>query len=987
MGRAGFILDNPIAAKKARPMIVVMPAGHSSRSGANPIGRSATEDFVNDFVKDVKPCIESHYRVMKGRANTAIAGLSMGGGQTLNVAIPHLDQTEGLMKRTISIGMLTVALASAGVAAVQATKTALAASQAAAPAAKTSAAAKTAGGAQAKIEALVAQMTLDEKISMLHGTNDPNSYGQAGYIPGVPRLGIPPLRLADGPAGLRTAQPATALPAPIAMASTFSPALAKQYGQIIGRDARARHQNVVLAPMVNIIRVPQAGRNFETLGEDPLLASRLVAAEIEGIQREGTIATVKHYAFNNQENQRRSVSAEVDEQTGRETELPAFEAAVRAGVGSVMAAYNKVNGAWAAESVPLLTDILRKEWGFKGFVMSDWSATHSGAPALTAGMEMEMPNGRYYGKLAEAVKSGELKESVVNEAVRRILSAMEAAGLLKDGDATRAVAEIPATSPGARDIVVAGAVLLKNERNVLPLGKDDLASLAVIGPTAKVLVVGGGGSANVRPMHNGNPLEILQQRAGAGAKIAYAKGYDVDGEPVPSDVLRPEGRPDARGLLRKGAAGAADSVDAAINFVGPNALPAGSSVTWTGAIIARQTGDYVLKLQTAGGRGNLSAGTQGARQGGPGQRGAAGAPGTRGGTAPGTALPEGMAPGAIAEATAIPGFGAAALLPTADGLTNTSTPTRLEAGVAVPLTITVTSRSTTPVQVRLTWVTPDTEKARIDEAAAAARAAKTAVVFAYDEGTEGRDRASLSMPGPQDALIAAVAAANPRTVVVLNNGAPITMPWADKVAGILQMWYPGQEGADATAAILLGEASPGGRLPVTFPRRAEDAPTAPAERYPGVNGKGAYSEGIFIGYRWYDKQNIEPLFPFGHGLSYTTFSYSALTVRPAGDGFDVSFTVKNTGTRPGVDVPQVYVGPAPNASAPMAVKKLVGFDRVTLAAGQAKPVTIHVDARGLSYWSVTAHKWIVAPGPRAFMVGASSRSITLKADVVVGEIR
>jgi beta-glucosidase len=243
------------------------------------------------------------------------------------------------------------------------------------------------------------------------------------------------------------------------------------------------------------------------------------------------------------------------------------------------------------------------------------------------------------------------------------------------------------------------------------------------------------------------------------------------------------------------------------------------------------------------------------------------------------------------------------------------------------------------------------------------------------------------MPGPQDALIAAVAAANPRTVVVLNNGAPITMPWADKVAGILQMWYPGQEGADATAAILLGEASPGGRLPVTFPRRAEDAPTAPAERYPGVNGKGAYSEGIFIGYRWYDKQNIEPLFPFGHGLSYTTFSYSALTVRPAGDGFDVSFTVKNTGTRPGVDVPQVYVGPAPNASAPMAVKKLVGFDRVTLAAGQAEPVTIHVDARGLSYWSVTAHKWIVAPGPRAFMVGASSRSITLKADVVVGEIR
>jgi beta-glucosidase len=338
---------------------------------------------------------------------------------------------------------------------------------------------------------------------------------------------------------------------------------------------------------------------------------------------------------------------------------------------------------------------------------------------------------------------------------------------------------------------------------------------------------------------------------------------------------------------------------------------------------------------------------------------------------------------AAAALSAIPGFGAAALLPTADGLTNASYPVHLEAGVAMPMTITTDGGAAAPLQVRLAWATPNMERTRIEEAVAAARTAHTVVLFAYDEGTEGRDRASLSLPGYQDRLIDAVAAANPRTVVVLNNGAPILMPWVDKVAAILQMWYPGQEGADATAAILVGEASPGGRLPVTFPRRAEDAPTARPERYPGVDGHGAYSEGIFVGYRWYDQQKLEPLFPFGHGLSYTTFSYSGLTVRPATDGYDVTFTIKNTGTREGVEVPQVYIGPPANAPAPMALEKLVGFERVSLAPGQSRQLRVHVDVRALSYWSSKDHRWMVAPGRRTFMVGASSRNIALKADVTV----
>jgi beta-glucosidase len=876
--------------------------------------------------------------------------------------------------------MITSALAAAALATV--CVAAQGGGQAPAAASRTKSTGTAQAGAPSKVDGLVAAMTLEEKLSFLSGATDPAGYGQAGYIPGVPRLNVPPLRLTDGPAGVRTNQPATALPAPVGMASTFSPDLAKQYGQILGRDARARHQNVLLAPMVNIVRVPQAGRNFETLGEDPLLASRLVVAEIQGIQGEGTIATVKHYAFNNQENQRTTVSADVDERTGREIYLPAFEAAVKAGSLSVMSSYNKVNGTYASENPDILTNVLRKDFGFKGFVMSDWGGVHSAA-ALKAGNEMEMPSGRNFGALADMVKKGELPESVINEAVKRILSSMEVAGLLTSD--ARPVPEIPTASPSARDVAIQGAVLLKNQGNVLPLSKEDQQSIAVIGPTAKVLLIGGGGSAAVQPMRREVPLDVLQRKLGAGAKIAYAKGYDLDGEVVPSSVLRP---------------------GATINIVGANALPAGSTFTWNGTVVAPKTGDYIFKLQSAGGRGSLLTGAQataaqqqaaggarGAGSGGapgaaPGAPGAAPAGGQQAGAraggqgagAPGAAAPTGIIPAGV------PGFGGAALLPTADGLSNASTPIHLEANVPTPISITAGGAGrggAQPIQVRLAWVSPDIEQARIAEAVAAAKAAKVAVVFVYDEGTEGRDRASLALPGIQDKLVAAVAAANPRTVVVMNNGAPVLMPWADQVAAILQMWYPGQEGADATAAILLGEAAPGGRLPVTFPKRAEDAPTAKPERYPGVNLKGAYSEGIFVGYRWYDQEKIEPLFPFGFGLSYTTFAYTNVAAKRSGNGYDVTFTLKNTGTREGVEVPQVYVGPPSKPPVPMAVKALAGFDRVTLAPGATKQVRVHVDARSLSYWSTKDHAWKVAGGRRTIMVGASSRDIKLKTDVTL----
>ncbi|MEU6713375.1 glycoside hydrolase family 3 C-terminal domain-containing protein [Nonomuraea sp. NPDC046802] len=788
------------------------------------------------------------------------------------------------------------------------------------------------------VEDLLRRLTLQEKVSLLHGTPDPASKGQAGYVPGVPRLGIPELRLADGPAGVRlTTAAATALPAPVALASTFAGDLARSFGAVIGREGRALGMDVLLSPMTNIVRVPQAGRNFETFGEDPLLAAAIVAEEVRGIQDEGLIATVKHLAANNFENDRQTVDVRVDERALREIYLPAFEAAVAAGAGAVMAAYPRVNGVYAAENRHLLTEILREQWRYRGWVMSDWYATHSGVPAVTAGLDMEMPFGGNFSGLVAAVTSGRLAESVIDAAVRRILTQLDRFGLLGAGR-PRPLLDAAAGARAAREIALAGAVLLRNEGDLLPLGRADLADLAVIGPTAASPLVGGGGSARVIPVRADSPLNALRRH---GARVRWATGVDLEGVPVPASALS----------LRRTQQGGTPQAAAQVDHTGADALPAGTSWTWSGTITAPESGEYDLRVQGAGGvpkfDGSISLTLDGVR---------------------------------IGSVGALLG-GNSSLIATSGGLTNAGAAVRLKAGRATPITMAAAGAADTPLQVRLAWVTPARRKETLREAGELAGKARAALVFAFNEGTEAADRASLALPKAQDAVVSAVAAANARTVVVLNTGDPVLMPWLDRVRSILQMWYPGQEGAEATAMLLTGAANPGGKLPVTFPRRAEDAPTAKPERYPGVGGLARYSEGVFVGYRHYDARGIEPLFPFGHGLSYTGFAYGELSASPSGGGLSVSFTLANTGRHTGVEVAQVYLSPPGTAPVPMPRRQLAGFARVRLTPGERRRVTVTVARRALQYWA--GGRWAVAGGRRTVEVGSSSRDLRLRQEVTV----
>ncbi|GHB75577.1 glycosyl hydrolase [Streptomyces umbrinus] len=771
-----------------------------------------------------------------------------------------------------------------------------------------------------RVEGLLTKLTLDEKLSMLHGATDPKALGQAGYVPGVERLGIPPLRLADGPAGVRVKQHATALPAPVLLAAAFDPGLARRYGQVIGREGRALGQDVLLSPMVNLIRTPYAGRNFETFSEDPLLSADLVAEEIKGIQSEGLIATVKHYAMNNQEKDRDSIDVRVDEQTLNEVELRAFEAAVGAGARAVMGAYNKVNGTYACESKELLTGILRDRWGFEGWVMTDWHAAHSTVASLTAGLDMEMPNGKYFGAaLKTAVQNGSVSEEYVDRAVRRILTTMDDFGML-DGSAPPRPARNPSAGAAvALEVAKAGATLLHNRNGTLPLTGEAARSIAVVGPTGSLPFVSGGGSAHVIPDHAERPLDAITSRAGRGAQVSYALGEDLFGKPLPEDAL-------AEGIDPEG-----------------QRVAAGKTWTYKGTLTVEDADEWTFVIHYSGTRPKV--------------------------------LLDGVDLFPVATGLA-EHFTGGLVSAAPDGLAVRRRTLDLAAGEH---RVEITAKGGAQGQTfRLRHATGATRAQDVAEAVEAARAAESVVLFAYEDATENQDRTTLALPGHQTGLIEAVTAVNPRTTVVLNTSSSTSMPWLERTAAVLQMYYPGQEGAAATAAVLFGDCDPGGRLTQTFPVDDAHHPVAgDARRYPGVNGVEEYSEGVHVGHRWYDAEDVRPLFPFGHGLSYTSFVYEGLGVERTGDGLEVVFTVRNTGRRDGVDIPQVYVGASPDLQVDQAERVLGGYQRLALKAGESRKVTVRVDERTLSSWDAKRHGWVLGTGRRTVWVGASAGELRL----------
>jgi len=692
---------------------------------------------------------------------------------------------------------------------------------------------------------VVKEMTLDEKVSLLHGTGmvglspmSPlavHSNGGAGYVPGVPRLGIPAIQMSDAAYGVRSSgengRYSTALPADVAGAASWDLDAGYEYGALIGRELRAQGYNMSLGGGVNLTREPRNGRSFEYLGEDPVLAGKMVGSVMKGLQAQHVIGDIKHYALNDQESGRNAVNVNIDQRAARESDLLAFEIGLQeSDAAAVMCSYNRVNGDYACENKYLLTDLLKKDWNFKGFVLSDWGGTHSAEKASAAGLDHEEPGWVFYGDdLKKAVESGKAPATELDDHVHRILRAMFATGVIDDPP-QKSVVDVMSGFAVAQKIAEQSTVLLKNDHAQLPLDASKVRGIAVIGPHADVGMISGGGSAQV--------------------------------DPPGGNVIMPPGKGQTRWLEK----------------------------IWFP-------------------------------------------------TSPLKAI-RAKAPAANV---------------------------RFDSG------------------------------ADPEAAAALAKAADVAIIFAYQWESEEMDLDSLALPEHQDELIAKVAAANPHTVVVIESGGPVTMPWVDQVGAVLEAWYAGSRGAEAVANVIFGDVNPSAKLPLTFPKSEADLPhptvvQPPRESIPNYMQREVwkqiaaglapfqvtYNEGVKVGYKWYDAEKKPVLFPFGYGLSYTTYSYSNLKITP-GKNPQVSFTVTNTGNRAGAEVAEVYASlPAAAAEPP---KRLVGWSKVKLNAGESKKVTVEVDPKYLSIFNVEQNGWQLIPGEYVFLAGGSSQVLPLKESV------
>jgi beta-glucosidase len=769
-----------------------------------------------------------------------------------------------------------------------------------------------------RANALLAAMTQAEKLTMLHGSG---GCGYAGCIPANTRLGIPALRLQDGPLGVGDgATGVTQLPAPVAGAASWDLSLMRKYGETLGAEQWGKGTNVVLAPTINIVRDPRWGRAFESFGEDPALAGQMAAADIQGVQSQGPMAQVKHYAVYNQETRRNTTAdnAIVSDRAEREIYLPAFETSVKqGGADSVMCSYSAINGAFGCENGPLQKTILKGDFGFDGFITSDWGATHSTVASANNGLDMEMPGADYYGTaLTNAINSGQVSQATIDDHVRRVLVPMFRRGLFDrtQSGSMSSVVTSSAHTDVARQVAAAGSVLLKNANAVLPVPAST-KSIAVIGNP----MYQGGGSAAVNASNTVSPYQGIVNRAGAGITVTNSPGTAAVG---------------ITGLGGKciDVAAASTAHNTTIQLYDCNGT---NAQTWS------QNSDGTFralgKCMTAQGSANGAKVQLYDCNGGAGQKWTA---------TNGTLVNQGLCLDATGQSSA---NGTPLQLWTCTGAANQK------------------------------WTLPS--GGGHDAAVTAARNADLAVVNVSKFESEGSDLSDLSLPADQNQLVTDVAAANPNTVVVVNSGSAVAMPWAGSVRGIIETWYPGQEYGNALASLLFGDVNPSGKLPVTFPASLADVPARTTAQWPGQNNTVQYSEGIDVGYRWYDRQSIAPAFPFGFGLSYTTFQYANLTVgTPDSAGnVAVSFDVTNTGTRAGAEVAQVYVGqPSATGEPP---KNLRGFAKVSLAAGQTQRVTTTLDARSFQYYD---GGWKTASGAHQILVGASSRDVRLTGSVTLG---
>ncbi len=788
-----------------------------------------------------------------------------------------------------------------------------------------------------RVDSLVKLLSLEEKLDLLSGTGFDSKP--------IARLGIPALSMTDGPVGVRW-KPSVAFPASIMLAATFDTSLAREYGRALARETKAKGRNTILGPCVNINRVPHGGRNFESFGEDPYLTSRLAVSYVKGVQSERVVATTKHFAVNNQETDRMFVDAVVDTRALHEIYFPAFKAAVQeARTEAIMCAYNKLNGPYCSENEMLLNTVLKDEWKFDGLVMSDWGAVHSTLGAATYGLDLEMPGGEFLTKekLFPLVQQGKIQAATIDDKVRRLLRVIVRMGYM-DGTLDTPVTNAPEHRAVALNVARAGIVLLKNEGNILPLASTSVRSLAVIGPNAEVLRTGGGGSSMVEPASVESPLSGIR-RTFPDAKITFAVGARQTGdvsaiEPkylfLPNDTMGVNGLA-AEYFDNKDLSGEPKlrRTDKNIDFRWGGERPAEGfgvdkfSVRWTGLLRPERSGRYELT----------------------------------------TASDDGIR------------FwldGALLIDHWSDhGVDVRSAVVELTAGRSYKVKVEFYENGGDAVAT-LGWIKPDQQE--LPSAVEAARNSEQVLLFignSHLQESEGFDRPSLDLPENQLRLIEAVTAVNPNTIVVLNAGAQVNVtPWVSKVKALLWVFFPGQEGTQAMMEVLTGAVNPSGKLPFTIAKRWEDYPAF--GNFPGTPGTVNYAEGLMVGYRHFDTRNVQPMYPFGFGLSYTTFVLTDLTVRPLKNGgAEVSVVVKNTGAVSGAEVVQLYVhDKKPLLERPK--KELKAFTRVALSPGEKRTITMRLDDAAFRYYDDVKRSWVRSKGGYTLLAGTSSGDTPLQ---------